>query len=241
MTRPFLWAHRGASSCAPENTLAAFAAAVEAGADGLELDIHLSRDGVPVVIHDETLKRTTDGSGVVARMTRLQLRQLDAGSWFSAEFAGEQIPSLETVLQLFAGKLRLNLELKEFRAGMAVLDLLNHYPNADIVVSSFNYELLRRLRVKDEQLPLAVLLDTGPWRPVVQIAKDVSACAFHPSLRRVNRLLLAACKQAELPVSVWTVDKPLVARSLVRMGVSGLFTNDPLTLRASFPKRFPAV
>ncbi|NOR49715.1 MAG: glycerophosphodiester phosphodiesterase, partial [Desulfuromonadales bacterium] len=80
MPPPFLWAHRGASCCAPENTLAAFTLAVDNGADGLELDIHLSRDGVPVVIHDETLERTTDGCGPVAEMTLQQLQRLDAGS-----------------------------------------------------------------------------------------------------------------------------------------------------------------
>ncbi len=102
MHRPFLWAHRGASFCAPENTLAAFAAAVAAGADGIELDIHLSRNGIPVVIHDETLQRTTDGYGAVAGRTLQQLQQLDAGSWFSAAFADQVIPSLEEVLNAFA-------------------------------------------------------------------------------------------------------------------------------------------
>ena len=235
MTHPFLWAHRGASCCTPENTMAAFAAAVESGADGLELDIHLSRDGVPVVIHDETLERTTDGCGLVARMTWHQLRQLDAGGWFDAAFAGESIPALEEVLETFGGQLRLNLELKELHAGMAVLDLLSRYPAAEIVVSSFNYELLRRLRSANSHLPLAVLFDAGNWRHAVQIAIDMSACAFHPAVNKVTRPMIAACSQAGLSVSVWTVDRVCVARSLVRAGVSGLFTNDPSTLRAVFP------
>ncbi len=120
MTRPFLWAHRGASSVAPENTMSAFAAAVACGADGLELDIHLSRDGIPVVIHDETLDRTTDGQGQVGDKTWPQLQMLDAGSWFSTDFAGESIPALENVLESFGGQVRLNLEIKEFGAGLAV-------------------------------------------------------------------------------------------------------------------------
>jgi glycerophosphoryl diester phosphodiesterase len=230
MTVPFLWAHRGASHCAPENTMTAFAAAVESSADGIELDIHLSRDGVPVVIHDETLERTTNGRGLVAEMTWQQLRQLDAGSWFATEFAGESIPGLEEVLETFGGQLRLNLELKEFRAGMAVLDLLTHYPSADIVVSSFNYDLLYRLRAVDASLPLAVLFDSGRWRNAVQVAEELSACAFHPAVNLVNRPMINACKQAGLPVSVWTVDDAGVAKSLVRAGVSGLFSNDPAAL-----------
>ena len=234
MNPPFLWAHRGASCCTPENTLAAFAAAVQSGADGLELDIHLSLDGVPVVIHDETLNRTTDGCGPVAEMTWQQLQQLDAGDWFSAEFAGEPIPALEEVLKVFGGQLRLNLELKEFGAGLAVLELLSHYPSSDIVVSSFNYDLLHRLRSMDEDLSLAVLFDAGNWRYAVQFAKELSACSFNPEAGVVNRPMISACRQTGLPVFVWTVDQPEVARSLVRAGVSGVFTNDPSALKAAF-------
>lgn len=237
MTRPFLWAHRGASCCAPENTMTAFASAVESGCDGIELDIHLTRDGIPVVIHDETLQRTTDSCGPVAARTWQQLRQLDAGSWFAAEFAGESIPSLEEVLQAFGGRLRLNLEIKEFRAGMAVLELLGHYPSAQIVVSSFNDDLLQRLRSTNAQLPIAVLFDSGNWRQAVQIAQGLSACAFHPAVNLVTRPMIAACVHAGLPVSVWTVDRACVARSLVRAGISGLFTNDPATLNAVFSNR----
>lgn len=235
MTHPFIWAHRGASSHAPENTLAAFAAAVASGADGLELDIHLSRDGVPVVIHDETLERTTDGCGAVTGMTLQQLQQLDAGSWFSVAFAGESIPTLEAVLDVFAGQLRLNLELKEFRAGMTVLELLRQYPAADIVVSSFDCDLLTRLRTMDDNVSLAVLFDFGLWRRAVKIAKDLSACAFHPCSHKVNRPMVYACTQAGIAVSVWTVDDVSVARSLIRAGVSGFFTNDPSTLSDAFP------
>lgn len=238
MARPFLWAHRGASCCAPENTLAAFAAAVASGANGIELDIHLSRDGIPVVIHDETLERTTDGCGAVAKMTLPQLQQLDAGSWFSPVFAGELIPTLEEVLNAFAGQLRLNLELKEFRAGMAVLELLQHYPGADIVVSSFDCELLKRIRAVDDNVPLAVLFDFGRWRHAFKVAKDLSASSFHPAAHQVNRPMIYACIQEGIAVSVWTVDDVSVARSLIRAGVTGLFTNDPSTLCGAFTHSF---
>lgn len=227
MHRPFLWAHRGASCCAPENTLAAFEAAVADGADGIEMDIHLSRDGVPVVIHDETLDRTTDGCGPVAAASLAQLKRLDAGGWFAAAFAGEPVPTLETVLATFGGRVRLNLELKEFRAGLVVLELLGHYPEADIVVSSFDLELLCRLRAVDSRLPLAVLCDSGSWRRALVTARDLRACAFHLAVGQVCRPLVAACARAGLPVSVWTVDCPEQARSLVRTGVAGLFTNAP--------------
>jgi glycerophosphoryl diester phosphodiesterase len=235
MQPPFIWAHRGASKNAPENTMAAFSAAVELAADGLELDIHLSRDGIPVVIHDESLERTTDGRGLVADASLEQLQQLDAGGWFSLEFIGESLPTLAEVLSAFRGKLSLNLELKEFPAGVEVLSLLRQHPDAEIIISSFDYDLLKRLRSLDEALPLAVLFDVGNWRRAVRFAHEISACAFHPSGNQVSRRMVSACRKLALPVSVWTVDRPEQARSLVRMGVSGLFTNDPGALRLARP------
>jgi glycerophosphoryl diester phosphodiesterase len=240
MTRPFLWAHRGASRRAPENTLAAFSEALASGADGIELDIHLSGDGVPVVIHDDTLDRTTDGCGAVGSATLRQLQRLDAGSWFAAGFAGETIPTLDAIMEKFAGRLRLNLELKELRAGMAVLELLSRYPSADIVISSFDYALLYRLRAAQPRLPIAVLCDSGNWRGAVKVARDLSACAFHPAADHVSRPLISACRQAGLPVHVWTVDHARAARSLVRAGVAGFFTNDPGNLKTALCRFGPA-
>jgi len=235
MQRPSIWAHRCASKIAPENTMAVFSAAVELGADGLELDIHLSRDGIPVVIHDESLERTTDGRGLVSDASLEQLQQLDAGGWFSPEFKGESLPTLAEVLSAFSGKLSLNLDLKEFSAGVEVLSLLRQHPDAEIVISSFDYDLLKGLRSLDETLPLAVLFDDGNWRQAVRFANEISACAFHPADNLVCRRMVAACRKLALPVSVWTVDREKQARSLVRMGVSGLFTNDPGALRSARP------
>ena len=211
--------------------MAAFAAAVECGADGLELDIHLSRDGVPIVIHDETLDRTTDGHGRVCCKSWSQLQRLDAGSWFSEEFAGESIPALEEVLKTFGGRVRLNLEIKAFDAGLAVLELLQRYPDAESVVSSFDCRLLERLRATDASLPIAVLFASGNWRHAVSLAAGLRSVAFHPETGQVGRPMITACRQAQLPVHVWTVDDPVTAKSLLRAGVNGLFTNDPQTLR----------
>ena len=235
MHRPFLWAHRGASKNAPENTMAAFAAAVELGVDGLELDIRLSRDGIPVVIHDESLERTTNGRGLVSGASLVQLQQLDAGTWFSPEFTGEPLPTLAEVLSVFSGKLRLNLELKEFSTGVEVLSLLRQHLGAEIIISSFDYDLLKGLRSLDEALPLAVLFDNGSWRQAVRFANEISACAFHPADNLVCRRMVTACRKLALPVSVWTVDRTQQARSLLRMGVSGFFTNDPGALRSARP------
>jgi glycerophosphoryl diester phosphodiesterase len=211
--------------------MAAFATAVECGVDGLELDIHLSRDGVPIVIHDETLDRTTDGHGRVCARTWPQLQMLDAGSWFSEAFAGEPIPALEEVLKTFGGRVRLNLEIKAFDAGVAVIELLQRYPDAESVVSSFNWRLLERLRTTDASLPIAVLFAAGNWRHAVRLAVGLRSVAFHPEAGQVGRSMITACRQAQLPVHAWTVDDPVRAKSLLRAGVNGLFTNDPTALR----------
>lgn len=215
--------------------MAAFAAALDCGADGLELDIHLSGDGVPVVLHDETLDRTTNGRGPVCWKTWRQLQQLDAGSWFSDEFAGEPVPALEEVLNTFAGQLRLNLELKDFAAGVAVLELLKLYPQADYVISSFHYPLLERLRASDPTLPLAVLFASGNWRQALAFARGLGAVAFHPQVEHLSRPMVAACAREGLAVHIWTVDDPAIARSLMRAGVRGCFTNNPRALRGHVP------
>jgi len=211
--------------------MAAFSAAVACGADGLELDIHLSRDGIPVVIHDETLDRTTDGQGLVEVKTWPQLQMLDAGSWFSRSFTGELIPALEDVLESFGGQIRLNLEIKDLGAGEAVCELLKRHPDADCVISSFDYLLLARLRSADDRLPIAVLFESGNWRHAVRFASGLRAVAFHPEGGQVNRPMISACQRAKLPVYVWTVDDPEGARSLFRAGVAGVFTNQPRVLR----------
>lgn len=232
MSGLFVYAHRGASALAPENTLAAFRHALQAGAAGVELDVHLSADGTPVVIHDETLERTTDGRGPVAGYTIEALQRLDAGSWFDPLFAGERLPTLAETLSLLAGRLRINVEIKESRAGLAVLDLLRHFPQADVVVSSFNYDVLARLRREAPQLPLAVLQDGGNWRQGLARAEALRACAYHPQAAMVSRPLLAACRAVHLPVLPWTVDDPAQVRLLVRLGVAGLFTNDPAAVKS---------
>lgn len=216
--------------------MAAFARAIEAGADGIELDLHLSRDGIPVVIHDETLERTTSGHGLVANLDAAALSSLDAGGWFAPEFAGEPVPTLAEVLRFAGRALRLNLEIKQIEAGAAVLELLRQHPEADIVVSSFDHDLLCRMRSIDRHLPLAVLLDAGNWRRALRTAVALSARAFHPAAGLVSRPMVAACSREGLPVHVWTVDDPAQARHLARAGVRGFFTNDPAGLMASFSR-----
>jgi len=227
----FIWAHRGASARSPENTLAAFFAALEDGADGIELDIQLTRDGVPVVLHDATLDRTTDGRGRLNRWLLRDLRRLDAGSWFDDRFAGEPVPLLEEVLSLFGGRLRLNLELKDGAAARPVLDLVRRFPRAEVVLSSFNRRLLRQLRQHDAGLPLAVLTDQRFWRPALAAARRLGAESLNPRVSLVGPALVAACRRRGLAVVPWTVDGDGPLRRMRRFGVDGLFCNDPAAAR----------
>ena len=112
LEKPVIFAHRGYSTKAPENTIAAFDLAFQAGAHGIEIDVRLTNDGIPVVIHDRSVKRTTTTSGLIDRLTLHQIKSMDAGSWFSSKFSGERIPTLEQVLERYGKKHLINVELK---------------------------------------------------------------------------------------------------------------------------------
>lgn len=215
--------------------MAAFRLAVESGADGVELDVHLSADGVPVVIHDATLERTTDGVGPVGHHAVAELMTLDAGRWFARDFAGEPVPTLEQVLELLAGRLRINIEIKDAAAALATLHVLKEFASAEVVISSFDRRALYEVRGADPQVPLAVLSDAAGWRRVLADALNIGAVALHLRADRITRPLVTRFREAGLPVYAWTVDDPWQARRLARIGVAGLFTNDPQGLRAIYP------
>lgn len=227
MGRFFVWAHRGASALAPENTLAAFRVAEEAGADGLELDVQMSRDGVPVVLHDDTVDRTTDGQGAVAALSLAELRQLDAGTWFDAAFAEERIPTLEEALAWGAGRLRFNLEIKDSAAGLAVLELAGRYEQAAIIVSSFDHTLLAMLHRKAPSLPLAFLWEQPDWAAAVEEAAVCKAESFHPFFDVLTAEMVAACHRHGMAVYPWTVDDPAALEQCRRLAVDGIFCNHP--------------
>lgn len=233
MAEIFLWAHRGASAEAPENTLAAFELALQQGAGGIELDVHLSRDGVPMVIHDETLERTTNERGAVSARTAAELQRLDAGSWFAPGFSGEEVPTLEQVLQLVGEQARINIEIKSSAAGAAVLDVLQRYPGSRVLVSSFDHRLLARLRGLAPELALGFLVDSPWWRSGLRRALASGGESFHPRQELVSHPLLQACHRAGLKVYPWTVDAPVRGAELVRLGCDGLFTNRPGALNAA--------
>ena len=158
---PYVAAHRGARRLAPENTLAAFSAAIDSGALGIELDVHLSADGRVVVIHDDLLDRTTDGQGPVSEVSYDDLRKLDAGSWWSAEFSGERLPLLEEVFELAQSQTVLHVELKGQAVDTLAAEVVNlarrFSASQRVLAMSFNLEAVlavRRLAADIPALPI---------------------------------------------------------------------------------------
>ena len=228
-------AHQGASTAAPPNTLAAFEKAVELGADGIEFDVHLSADGVPVVIHDFTVDGTTDGSGRVTDMTLAQLKQLDAGSHFDPAFAGERIPTLEEVLEAVGSRLLLDIELKCFslrNAGLerAVIAQVERHSLSDrVLLSSFNPFSLRRAKRIAPHIPVGLLYSPRLPLPLRRawLAPVVPHEARHPEHTMVDAHYMAWARRRGYRVNTWTVNDPDEMRRLIDLGVDGIITDVP--------------
>lgn len=242
--------HRGASAYYPENTMAAFRAAHKMGAEMIELDILLSKDGVPVVIHDETLKRTTNGSGKVPDYTLAELKQLDAGSWFSKEFAGEKIPSLEEVLKFARGTISLNIEIKteavtDLAAGgieEKSLELVKEYGMEEYVLfSSFDYRAIKHLRELDKNIATALLYERrqSKQKPPELLSSEYQTQAFNCSKKQLSGKWMKALKESGIPVLVYTVNKDKEMKKLIDMGVSGIFSDKPDVLKRIWDEQTP--
>jgi glycerophosphoryl diester phosphodiesterase len=225
--------HRGASTSAPENTLAAISLAAEQGADGVEFDVQLSADGYPIIMHDDTVDRTTNGTGVVTTLTLAELKQLDAGE-------GQQIPTLDEIFEQFSRHLLYNVELKlnemdnRPNEGIeaAVADCIQRHNLAHrVLVSSFDAPTVQRAQ---QLMPAAVLI--GLLREPQQrrdLVLQPLGQADHPCWVMVDEAYMAWARQHNLRVHVWTVDDPAEAQRLIDLGVHGLITNNPGHLRSA--------
>jgi glycerophosphoryl diester phosphodiesterase len=230
-------AHRGHSSLAPENTLAALGLAIRSGAHRVEFDVQLTKDGVPVVLHDETLERTTNGKGRLCDTTYREISKLDAGSWFHPRFEGEQVPALDGALELCKGKIPVNVEIKCADASgfieKKVVDALRRHDSLDsATVSSFEAHALERVRRLDPRITRETLYN-DPRRPPgpkdLRLAKDCGSAAFSVSLEELihREELLEEAHALGLGLKVYTVDDLERFRKLLFLGVDGVFTNRP--------------
>lgn len=236
--RPFVVAHRGLSAAAPENTLAAFRLALEAGADVLELDVHLTRDERIAVIHDRTLQRTTTGNGPVGAYTSTEIAAFDAGSWFDPTFASERVPMLDDVLVLTAGRCWLNIELKSHWFDRVppetyvrrVVDVVrSHGALERVCFSSFDGDLVKRIRALEPGAVTGVLYNWHRdfWRVPSAIAERCNASIFICSWTELTRRRLADAKAAGLGVAVYTVNDPDEAIRQAERGVDVLISDAP--------------
>lgn len=239
VSMPLIIAHRGASAKAPENTLAAFELAFEMGADGIELDVMLSKDEQLVVIHDDTVDRTTNGSGRVSDFSLSILQGLDAGGVFSTAFRGEQLPSLVEVFERFGAKMLINVELKNYATpfdGLTdkVVNLIQKYKLLNsVLLSSFNPLNLRRAKRRLPEVRLGLLTLSGKAGALSRGAfgRIFPYDALHPYYSDVNETLVNKIHSLGRQVNVWTVDEPEELLRLYQLGVDGIITNDPQAAR----------
>jgi glycerophosphoryl diester phosphodiesterase len=231
-------AHRGFSGVAPENTMAAFRKAIDVGADMFELDVLLSKDGQVVVIHDDTLDRTTNGEGLVSEHSLEELRALDAGSWFDPEFAGEAIPTLKETLELARGHILVNIEIKteavtdRARGGIVdkTLGLVRRLDMMDqIVISSFDPRALAYARELEPGVKTASLFNAELQEGLSpeEVMAEVTSNGFNLSRKQVDASIIEACHRLERPVAVYTVNEVDEMERVLDLGVDAIFTDQP--------------
>ena len=225
-------AHRGASVDAPENTLASFSKAIEDMADAIELDVQMTKDGYIVVMHDTSAYRTT---GVLKNITELTLREvkrLDAGYWYSEEYKGEKVPTLEEVLQLAKGKIKLNIEIKTAdnsdEVAKKVVKLIQKYSMQDsCVITSFDYSALQAVRSYDEEIEVGYILSVA-YGKFYEI-DDVDFFSVNASF--LTKRVVDAIHNSGKQVYAWTVNNDASIKNLTNKGVDNIITDKPVTAR----------
>lgn len=229
-------AHRGASGHAPENTMGAFQKGFEMKADYIEIDVQMTKDGELVVIHDTTVDRTTNGTGKVGSLTFEEIRQLDAGSWFSEAYAGEKVPTFEEVIDAFRGKVGILIELKspELYPGMEkkIADALkernmHRSNNGKVILQSFNHGSMKKSKELLPNLPHGVLAGAG-WKNVTeeQLAQFATyADYFNPTMSIVTDELVSDVHEAGMKIYPYTSRTQEQALRLFDLNVDGIITD----------------
>ncbi|MBR0349032.1 MAG: glycerophosphodiester phosphodiesterase [Clostridia bacterium] len=234
--------HRGANRVTPQNTIEAFKKAIQFRADGFETDVHLTSDGVPVICHNYTIDKTSDGKGAIAKNTLDYLKGFDFGSYFHHTFKGTEIPTLEEFLNLSekANLKVLNIEIKSPRSkDYTIVDKVIEAVKAHnlfdkLLISSFDPDLLVYIKDYDENCKTGFLY--SPDKPItykqvlgneIGFAKSIDADALHPHQMFVNQELVDSAHENGIMVNPWTVNKEKDIIKLVKMGVDGVITDVP--------------
>jgi glycerophosphoryl diester phosphodiesterase len=229
MPRVLAIGHRGAAGHMPENTMPSFERALALGADALEFDVALSRDGIPVVIHDDTLERTTTGCGLVEDLLFDDLCKLDAGAWKGVP---TRLPALAEVLKEFAPRTLLNLEIKaSLRRALLVEACVDQVVRRNarraVVFSSFDHDALRLVRHLMPDARIGVLGDMAGIESAFACAAEIGAQNIHPPIFLVSRALVARAHAAGLEVWTWTANSPDAIEHAIEAGVDGIFSDFP--------------
>ena len=236
--------HRGAMGYAPENTFASFERAVDLGVDLIELDIHLSSDGEPVVVHDATVDRTSDGTGRVLDMSLAELKRLDFGSSFDRRFAGECMPALREVLEWAGDRVPLTIEIKGDPLPATGIEeklvgLLREYDMVDRVMAiSFHHPAVRRIKEIEPRLATGILY-AAHLADSVGAARAAMADSLRPSWSYWTRELVRDVHAGGLNASTWTVNEPELALTLAEMGVDSIATNFPDRIMNALKSKYP--
>ena len=237
--KPLIFGHRGASADAPQNTLPAFELALAQDADGIELDVHRTKDGELVIVHDFEVDGTTDGTGTVTEMTVAEIKELDAGNYFDARFTGTPVPTLSEVFEALGKKLYVNVEIKSQSpqtdgVEQAVADCIVRHGMAErVIVSSFNPLTLKRFRPLMPDVPVAYLDSPEIPDMVRELVRDFPHELQHPHTEMVDAAYVQAARNAGRRINVWTANDMPRAVELVKLGVDGLVTDLPGAMRAA--------
>lgn len=235
LPQPIIFAHRGASAHAPENTLAAFELALAQNADAIELDVKLSADGQVMVIHDTTVNRTTGSHGRVTDLSLAQLKSLDAGSFFSSQYSGEKIPTLQEVFEALGQRTFINVELTNYNTPRdhlvdTVCALVKKFGlQKRVMFSSFFASNLSKARAYLPDVPRGLLAFSGllgAWARSFGFAFGRYQ-ALHPNIQDVTPQQIQRVHRLQRRIHVWTVNAPQDMRRLFQWRVDALFTDDP--------------
>lgn len=239
-------AHRGASGSAPELTRAAIERALEIGVDMVEVDVQLTSDGHPIILHDEMLDRTTTGTGVAREKTWDEIRELDAGSWFAPAFSGERLLDLAGLIELVRDQARLNLEIKAPPEDWPLLiprmcdELRRGGIFETTVFSCFDIDALRAVRAASTQARLGVLWYSPDLGGAWQATEELDAKTLHAFVGIADAALFAEADRRGIDVYVWTVNSPSRMQQLVDWGAAGVMTDHPELFGSLIPRRSAA-
>lgn len=234
-------AHRGVSGSYPENTLSAFQAAIDIRAEMVELDVSISRDGIPVVVHDRTVDRTTDFEGDVQSFSVEELKRMEVGAWFSEEFRGEEFPTLRESLELMKGQIAVNIEIKteavsdEIQGGVVdkALQIVKDLDMiSSVIFSSFDYRVMEQLNVLDSKIAKALLYEASQSAELLpsELVQKYKIDIFNCSYKQLSEKWINDLQKHEIPYFVYTVNEPELMRELIEKDVSGIFTDFPQEL-----------